>query len=56
MANILAVAGSNSKYQQPGAIPPVFGLSLHGFIARYLIVSLFDGGCASTKSIIAEVV
>lgn len=43
MANILAVAGPNSKYQSPGAKPAGFWAGLwHGLIAPItFIVSLF---------------
>ena len=43
MANILAVAGPNSKYQLPGAKPAGFWAGLwHGLIAPItFIVSLF---------------
>jgi len=43
MANILAVAGPNSKYQQPGANPAGFWAGLwHGMICQItFIVSLF---------------
>jgi hypothetical protein len=43
MANILAVAGPNSKYQQPGAGPAGFWAGLwHGLICPFtFIVSLF---------------
>jgi hypothetical protein len=46
MANILAVAGPNSKYQQPEAKPAGFWAGLwHGIIAPItFIVSLFDAG------------
>ncbi len=43
MANALAVAGPNSKYQQPGAAPAGFLAGLwHGLILPFtFIVSLF---------------
>ncbi len=43
MANVLAVAGPNSKYQQPGALPAGFlGGLWHGMILPItFIVSLF---------------
>jgi len=46
MANALCVAGSNSKYQQPGATPAGFWAGLwHGIIAPItFIVSLFADG------------
>jgi hypothetical protein len=46
MSNILAVAGSNSKYQQPSAMPAGFWAGLwHGLIMPItFIVSLFDSG------------
>jgi hypothetical protein len=46
MANILSVAGSNSKYQEAGAIPAGFWAGFwHGLIAPVtFIVSLFDAG------------
>jgi len=46
MANILAVAGPNSKYQQPGAEPAGFWAGLwHGLICEItFIVSLFSPG------------
>jgi hypothetical protein len=46
MANILAVAGPNSKYQEPDAKPAGFWAGLwHGLIAPItFIVSLFDAG------------
>jgi hypothetical protein len=46
MANILSVAGSNSKYQEAGANPAGFWAGLwHGLIAPItFIVSLFDAG------------
>jgi amino acid transporter len=46
MANILSVAGSNSKYKQPGAQAAGFlGGLWHGFIAPItFIVSLFGDG------------
>ena len=46
MANILAVAGPNSKYQQPESKPAGFWAGLwHGIIAPItFIVSLFDAG------------
>ena len=44
MANILAVAGTNSKYKQPGASPAGFWAGVwHGLIAPIVfIVSLFN--------------
>ena len=44
MANALAVAGSNSKYKQPGAAPAGFWAGLwHGLILPItFIVSLFS--------------
>jgi hypothetical protein len=44
--NILAVAGSNSKYQQPGAQPAGFlGGLWHGLISPFtFIISLFSPG------------
>jgi hypothetical protein len=44
MANILAVAGPNSKYKLPNAVPAGFWAGLwHGIIAPIVfIVSLFD--------------
>ena len=44
MANALAVAGPNSKYQQPGARPAGFWAGLwHGLICPIVfIVSLFN--------------
>ena len=44
MANALAVAGSNSKYKQPGASPAGFWAGVwHGLIAPIpFIVSLFN--------------
>ncbi len=46
MANILAIAGSNSRYRLPGASPAGFWAGLwHGLIAPLLFwVSLFVGG------------
>jgi hypothetical protein len=46
MANILAVAGPNSKYQQPEAKPAGFWAGFwHGLIAPItFIVGLFDAG------------
>ena len=46
MANALSVAGSNSKYKEPGASPAGFlGGLWHGIIAPItFIVSLFVGG------------
>ncbi len=46
MANLLSVAGSNSKYRQPGARTAGFlGGLWHGMIAPItFIVSLFVGG------------
>jgi len=46
MANILAVAGPESKYQLPGAAPAGFWAGVwHGFImAIALVVSLFNPG------------
>lgn len=46
MSNILAVAGPNSKYQQPEAKPAGFWAGLwHGLIMPLtFIVSLFDSG------------
>jgi hypothetical protein len=46
MANVLSVAGSNSKYKQPGARPAGFlGGFWHGSIAGItFIVSLFVVG------------
>lgn len=46
MPNILAVAGSNSKYKLPGATPAGFWAGLwHGFIAPLLFwISLFVPG------------
>lgn len=46
MANILAVAGPNSKYQQPGAGPAGFWGGLwHGLIIFVaFVVSLFNPG------------
>jgi len=46
MANILAIAGPNSKYQQPDAEPAGFLAGLwHGLIAPItFIASLFDAG------------
>lgn len=46
MANILCVAGSNSKYQEPGADPAGFWAGLwHGMIAPItFFVSLFADG------------
>jgi hypothetical protein len=46
MANALSVAGTNSKYQEPGAEPAGFWAGLwHGFIAPItFIVSLFVDG------------
>lgn len=46
MANILAVAGSNSKYKLPGATPAGFWAGLwHGIIAPLLFwISLFMPG------------
>lgn len=46
MANILAVAGPNSKYNQPGAEPAGFWAGLwHGLIIPItFLVSLFDRG------------
>lgn len=46
MANVLAVAGPNSKYQQPGAEPAGFWGGLwHGLIIFIVfIVSLFKPG------------
>ncbi len=46
MANPLCVAGSNSKYKQPGAEPAGFWAGLwHGIIAPItFIVSLFADG------------
>jgi hypothetical protein len=46
MANIFCVAGSNSKYQEPGADPAGFWVGLwHGIIAPItFIVSLFSDG------------
>ncbi|MFA5293686.1 MAG: hypothetical protein WC496_11735 [Phycisphaerae bacterium] len=44
MANYLAVAGTNSKYKQPGANPAGFWAGLwHGLIAPItFIISLFN--------------
>lgn len=44
MANALSVAGPNSKYQQPGAVPTAFLAGLwHGLILPItFIVSLFN--------------
>ena len=44
MANSLAVAGTNSKYKQPGASPAGFWAGIwHGLIAPIVfIVSLFN--------------
>ena len=44
MANALAVAGSNSKYKQPGASPAGFWAGVwHGLVAPIaFIVSLFN--------------
>jgi hypothetical protein len=44
MANSLSVAGSNSKYKEPGANPAGFLIGLwHGIIAPItFIVSLFE--------------
>jgi hypothetical protein len=46
MPNILAAAGPNSKYQQPGAEPAGFWAGLwHGLISPItFIVSLFNPG------------
>jgi hypothetical protein len=46
MANALCVAGSNSKYRQPGSAPAGFWAGLwHGIIAPItFIVSLFATG------------
>ncbi len=46
MANILAVAGPNSKYKLPGARPAGFWAGLwHGLISPVIfIVSLFNPG------------
>jgi hypothetical protein len=46
MANILCVAGSGSKYQEPGATPAGFWAGLwHGIIAPIVFfVSLFADG------------
>jgi hypothetical protein len=46
MANPLCVAGSNSKYKQPGSTPAGFLIGLwHGIIAPItFIVSLFADG------------
>ena len=46
MANILAVAGSNSKYNQPNAKPAGFLAGFwHGLICFItFVVSLFDDG------------
>lgn len=46
MANVLAVAGPNSKYQQPGSEPAGFWAGLwHGLIIVIVfIVSLFHSG------------
>ena len=46
MANVLAIAGPNSKYQQPGARPAGFWAGLwHGLICPIVfIVSLFVPG------------
>ena len=46
MANVLAVAGPNSKYQQPGANPAGFWAGFwHGLICVItFIVSLFHSG------------
>ena len=44
MANILSIAGPNSKYNQPGASPAGFLAGFwHGFIAGIaFIISLFN--------------
>jgi hypothetical protein len=46
MANILSIAGLNSKYKKPGARPAGFlGGFWHGLIAPIaFVVSLFDSG------------
>ena len=46
MANVLAVAGPNSKYQAPGARPAGFGAGFwHGLILPItFVVSLFNPG------------
>ncbi len=46
MPNILAVAGSNSKYAQPGARPAGFWAGLwHGIVSPItFIISLFNSG------------
>lgn len=46
MANVLAVAGSNSKYAEPGARPAGFWAGFwHGLISPItFIVSLFNSG------------
>lgn len=46
MANVLAVAGSNSKYAEPGAGPAGFWAGFwHGLISPItFIVSLFNSG------------
>ena len=46
MPNVLAIAGSDSKYKLPGATPAGFWAGLwHGFIAPLLFcVSLFVSG------------
>ena len=46
MANILAIGGSNSKYNLPGADPAGFLAGLwHGILAPFLFwISLFSGG------------
>ncbi len=46
MPNVLAVAGSNSRYAQPGARPAGFLAGFwHGLISPIMfIISLFDSG------------
>jgi hypothetical protein len=46
MANVLSVAGSNSKYKEPNAKPAGFWGGLwHGLIAPYtFLISLFARG------------
>lgn len=46
MANVLAIAGSNSRYKLPNALPAGFFAGLwHGLIAPFIFwISLFSDG------------